>query len=540
MKVTQEKLPASQVALEIEIPPEMSKRAYEQVIQEFTRSVDIPGFRKGKVPRQVLIQRFGASRIKAAALEELVQDGIQQAVKQEEIEAIGSPQLKTSFDELVNRYEPGSALTFSATVDVQPEVTLNQHTGLQVQAEEVKYDPTKVDQVLEDYRSRSAALIPVEGRSAQPGDVAVVDYVGRVTREGEEPQEFPGGQAEDFQVELVEGRFIEGFIDGIFGMNPGETKEVSVQFPESYPQEDLAGQPAVFSITLKELKEKDLPDLDDDFAQDISEFETLEELRTSLETRYREEAEETTKANKEAALMDALIQHLNVDLPETLVDRELEYMLTQTAMRLQNQGMDIKKLLTREVVTELRERSRPEAIGRIKRTLALGEVAKKESIQAEDEAVTTRMEEVIAQYGDRQFDLERLREVITEEVLTEKIVAWLEEHSTIELVPEGTLTKAEDAEVPETDALVVEAEAPEAATIEAESLDTPAAEAVVEISAAAVADDTTSETDSSSGEAVEAGDPAATDVKDMEAAPEPEATDDKPAKSSRKKKSASS
>jgi trigger factor len=539
MKVTQEKLPASQVALEIEIPPEMSKRAYEQVIQEFTRSVDIPGFRKGKVPRQVLIQRFGSSRIKAAAVEELVQDGIQQAVKQEEIEAIGSPQLKTSFDELVSRYEPGSALTFSATVDVQPEVTLNQHTGLQVQAEEVKYDPAKVDQVLEDYRSRSAALIPVEGRPAERGDVAVVDYVGRVTRDGGESEEFPGGQAEDFQVELVEGRFIEGFIDGIFGMNPGETKEVSVQFPEGYPQEDLAGQPAVFTITLKELKAKDLPELDDDFAQDISEFETLEELRNSLETRYREEAEETTKANKEAALIDALVQHLEVDLPETLVDRELEYMLTQTAMRLQNQGVDIKKLLTREVVTELRERSRPEAIGRIKRTLALGEVAKKESIQVDEDAVLTRMNEVMTQYGDRQFDPERLREVITEEILTEKIVSWLEEHSTIELVPEGTLTKPEDeSEVPDTGVSVAEAETPESLTVEAESPDAPAAEAVIEVSSEEVSD--TSVTDSPTAETIEAVDTTASDAQDAEAAIEPESTEDKPAKSSRKKKSASS
>jgi trigger factor len=520
MKVTQEKLPASQIGLEIEIPPEMSKQAYEQVIQEFTRSVNIPGFRKGKVPRQVLIQRFGSTRLKAAALEELVQDGIKKAVEQESIDAIGNPRLKTSFDELITQYEPGSTLTFSATIDVQPEVKLNQHTGFTVQAEEVKYDPSRVDQVLEDYRSRAATLIPVEGRSAEKGDVAVVDYVGRITNEDGETEEFPGGTAEDFQVELTEGRFIEGFIDGIIGMNPGETKEVEVTFPEGYPQEQLAGKPAVFTITLKEIKAKDLPDLDDDFAQDISEFETLEELRNSLETRYREEAEEGTKSNKESALINTLVKNLEVDLPETLVDRELEYMLTQTVMRLQNQGVDVKKLLTREVVGELRERSRPEAIDRIKRTLALGEVAKKESIQVDNEAVKARIKELVAQYGERQFDLDRLKEVVTEELLTEKIIAWLEEHSTIELVPEGTLKTEEQTETSD----LAESETAEAAE-----------DSTTEASVAEVAEPTPEPPTASSQEPE-----AATATIDVEATSEPIEESAPPPKASRKKKSSGS
>jgi trigger factor len=519
MKVTQEKLPASQIGLEIEIPPEMSKQAYEQVIQEFTKSVNIPGFRKGKVPRQVLIQRFGSTRLKAAALEELVQDGIKKAVEQESIDAIGNPKLKTSFDELITQYEPGSTLTFSATIDVQPEVKLNQYTGFTVQAEEVKYDPSRVEQVLEDYRGRAATLIPVEGRSAEKGDVAVADYVGRITNADGETEEFPGGTAEDFQVELTEGRFIEGFIDGIIGMNPGETKEVEVTFPEGYPQEQLAGKPAVFTITLKEIKAKDLPDLDDDFAQDISEFETLEELRNSLETRYREEAEESTKSNKESALINTLVKNLEVDLPETLVDRELEYMLTQTAMRLQNQGVDVKKLLTREVIGELRERSRPEAIDRIKRTLALGEVAKKESIQVDNEAVNARMKELVAQYGERQFDLDRLKEVVTEELLTEKIIAWLEEHSTIELVPEGTLTTEEEST--ETSDL-------------AESETTEAAEDVTTATTVEEISDATSEPPATSDK-----DPKVTTI-DVEATSEPIEESAPPTKANRKKKSSDS
>ena len=268
MKVTQEKLPASQIGLEIEIPSEVSKKVYERVVQEFTRSVNIPGFRKGKVPRSILIQRLGATRIKAAAVEELVEDSLKEAVKQEKIDALGNFQLRTSFDDLVAQFQPGEPLTFSASVDVAPEVKLTQSKGFTVQAEEIKPNADRVDEVLADYQERLATLIPVEGRAAQMKDVAVVDFTGVLPAEdGEgEAEPIPGGEAQDFQLELLEGRFIAGFIDGIVGMNPGETKEISAQFPEDYPQETVAGRAALFTVTLKELKEKELPELDDDFA----------------------------------------------------------------------------------------------------------------------------------------------------------------------------------------------------------------------------------------------------------------------------------
>jgi len=450
MKVTQEKLPASQVGLEIEITPEMSKQAYERVLQEFTRSTNIPGFRKGKVPRQVLIQRFGPARIKAAAVEDLVDKALKEALQQEKIEAIGNFQLRSSFDELITQFEPGNPLTFSAAVDVQPEVDLQQYQDLSVQAEEVKPEEGKVDTVLGNYQTQMATLVPVEGRAAQKGDTAVVDYHGRFTPAGEEAEEqdVPGGQAEDFQIELDDGKFIPGFIDGIVGMNAGDTKEVSVTFPEDYPQEALAGRPATFSITLKELKEKELPELDDDFAQEASggDYQTIADLRESLEKRFTEEADQKTKSNKEQAILDQLINKVEVELPETLVEREVEFMITQTAMQLQNQGVDIKLLLNQETLPMLKERSRPDAIDRIKRTLALGEVAKRESLTTSDSEINDRVREVMADLEGRDVDPERLRTAVAEDLLKEKILNWLEEHNTVELVPEGSLKKEEEEE----------------------------------------------------------------------------------------------
>jgi trigger factor len=448
MKVTQEKLPASQIGLEIEITPEKTKETYEKVVKNLASTANIPGFRKGKVPRQILLQRLGVARIKAAALEELIQYGIEQALEQEQIQALGQPQLRSSFEELINNYEPGKPLTFAASVDVPPEPNLGEYTSLQVKAEEVKYDPEQVDKVLESERQEMATLIPVEGRSAQIGDVAVVDFKGVVVAsEGEdetaEPQPIPGGEATDFQLEMQDDKFIPGFVTGIVGMNPGETREVSAQFPDPYANEDLAGKPAVFTVTIKELKEKELPELNDDFAQEVSEYESLADLRSSLEERFQKEAEQKTKANKQEALLGELLKHVEVDLPESMIQQEVDAMLTQTAMRLSQQGLDIKKLFTQDVIPQLRERSRGEAVERIKRSLALREIGKRESIQVSEGEIDARAQELLEQYAEKDVDQERLREVVENELLTEKIIDWLLERSTVELVPEGSLSAAE-------------------------------------------------------------------------------------------------
>lgn len=523
MKVTQEKLPASQIGLEIEITPEMSQQAYDKALQEFKRFANIPGFRKGKVPRQVLIQKLGATRIKASVVEELVQSGLQKAIEQEEIAAIGNPELKTSFEELVQQFQPGAALTFSAAVDVAPEVTLKQYSGLQVQAEEFKYDPARVDQVLEDYRKRSATLVPVEERPAQQGDIATVDFTGRLAGELAEGEsnEIPGGSAQDFEIELTEGRFIPGFIDGIIGMKPDETKEVSVTFPEDYPQGDLAGKPAVFTITLKELKERELPELDDDFAQEVSEFETLAELRESLESRFQKEAEQKTNQSKQEALLNQLVEQMDVELPETMIRREVDYSITQTAMQLSQQGMDIKKTFTQEIVSMLREQARPEALTRLKRTLLLGEIAKQESLEVEPDAVEAKVSELLADYQERgmeDIDMDRLREVVEEDLLREKIFAWLEEHNTIELVPEGTLKPAEEPAETAADNADSGAETP--------ATELPASEATVEVDAVpAEASPAESTPEAVEVEAVE------TAVEEpVEASEEPEKAAEKPAK----------
>ena len=334
---------------------------------------------------------------------------------------------------------------------LQQAINLSQYDGLSVKAEEVKYDPEKTNVVIDRERQQMAALIPVEDRPAQLGDVAVVDFKGVLAKNDtddpeSEPAAIPGGENNNFQVDLQEENFVPGFISGIVGMNSGETKEITAEFPRTYADENLAGRLALFTVTLKELKEKELPELNDDFAREVSEFDTLQELKDSLAERFHKEAEEKTKSNQREALLVELIRYVEVDLPATMVEQEIDSMLTQTAMKLTQQGLDVKKLFTSEVIPQLRERSREEAIERLKRSLALQEIGNRESLIASEEEINTRIAEVKKEYPEENIDSDKLREALEKEIFTDKIMGWLIAHSSVELVPEGSLKVVEEKE----------------------------------------------------------------------------------------------
>lgn len=457
MKVTQERLPESQVGLNIEIAPEASRSAYEKTVQNLSRSSNIPGFRKGKVPRQVLLQRIGNERIKAAALEELIQKSLQDAIEQEAIEALGQPNLRSGFEELLGQYNPGDAFTFSVAVDVPPTLELADYSNLKVTAEEITYQPEKVDEFIQQRRSQQADLVPVENRSAEMGDVAFVDFKGTLTGEGE-GKEIEGGSAENFQVEIAEGKLIPGMVEGIVGMKPEETKDVEVTFPEDYPQEDLAGKPAVFSITLNELKTKELPELDDDFAQDVSddEFETFAAYKESLEKQFKEQAEEKTNNNINAAIADVLLEQNTVELPDALVQEEVTNVLTKTLMQMQQMGLDVRQLFNSDNIPMLRDNARPEAVTNLKKSLILKEIAKQEGLEPDEAAIDAKIAEIRPQLTGQEVDEDRLLQMVTEDLLSENTYNFLREKATVELVPEGSLaeseaeSESEDAEEVET------------------------------------------------------------------------------------------
>jgi trigger factor len=436
MKVTQEKLAHSQVGLQIEVPADQVKTYHEQAIQNLIRNANIPGFRKGKVPRQMVVQRFGAQQIKAMAIENLLEKALPEAIKEAAVPALGNYQITSEFDELIAKFQVDQPFTFKAAVDVPPEVKLGDYQKLQVTAEEDVSDADAVDKFLAERQREKSTLVPVTDRGAQLDDVAVVDYSGKLA----DGTEIQGAQATDAEVELSIDRFIADLVHGIVGMKIDETKSIPVTFPADYAREDLAGQGASFDVTVKDLKTRELPDLSDDFAKEVSEEETLAALRESLTKQFAERAADNTKANVGAALSTALVEIVDVEPPETMIDKETGNILQMMAQQFSQYGMDVNQLFTRESIPKMKENCRPEAIKNLKESLAIAEIAKLEKIVVEPAEVDAKCATIRAQLQGEVIE-ERLRDYVIEDMTKEKVLEWLQAKSEVTLVPAGTLSQ---------------------------------------------------------------------------------------------------
>jgi trigger factor len=432
LKVKTSSLPGSRLALEVGVPAGRCKASYEAAVDRLSRSVRLPGFRKGRVPKPVLLQQIGPLRVKASALEDLVDSVLRDAVEQEKVEVLGQPSLSGNFEELLEKFDPAKELVLTLEMDVAPTPTLKSTKGLSAEAESVAYDPARVDELLDQSRRQLATLVPVSDRAAAMGDVAVVSFSGVFS---DDKSAIEGGSANGLDVELEEGRMISGFVEGVVGMKPGDKKDVDCQFPDDYPEETCRGRKALFSITLDELKGRELPALDDAFAQQASDKKTLSELREDLESRLKQDAEQRQKNNRHEALLKALVDQLEVELPESLIKEEINSLLQETAAQMAQQGMDVKKLFTPETVQNLAQASRGEATERLQRSLALKALAKAEGISVADKDLEAKIKEVSAGFSDtNNIDPQRLRDAVAEDLLRETLLSWLEENAKLTMV----------------------------------------------------------------------------------------------------------
>ena len=435
LKVSTESRPSSRLAVTVTVPGERCTASYEEAIKSLSSSINLPGFRKGKVPRSVLVQQLGGVRIKATALEKLIDSAWRDAIKQESLEPISQPDLSSGFDGLLESFNPGSELTFTLEADVAPTPKLKSTKGLKAEYEAVAYDASRVDSMIEDSRKQLATVVPVEGRAAEKGDVAVLGFKGTYSDDG---SEIEGGSADSMDVDLDNGRMIPGFIEGVIGMKVGESKSVDCQFPDDYPKEDARGRKAAFEIELKDLKTRELPELDDAFAKQASEQDTMADLRKDLEQRLKDDAERRQTSNRNDGLVKALVEQLEVDLPEALIQQESRNLVEQTAAQFAQQGMDVKSLFTPDLIRNLMQNSRPEAEERLRRSFALTALAEAEDIKLDDSAIDTKLKEVKKDLSaDAKVDPERLRQAVMDDLMQEQLMSWLETNSTLtEKAPE--------------------------------------------------------------------------------------------------------
>jgi len=464
MKVTLEKLPASQIGFDIQVEGAKSQAIYDRIVKDLTRTMQVPGFRKGKAPTQLVLRQVGSQRLKANVLEELLEKTLNEALaenKEVKDKALGGFQLITDIETLVQTFTPGQEVTFKAAIDVEPEVTLNKYQGFTVKAEEIKPDLTEVDRTLNEFQVRKATIVPIEDRPVALNDVVTVDLkvLDRATGE-----ELPDAGEEDFQLDVDEKAFIPEVVQAIVGADIDQVIEVESIFPEEYYPEEYVGKEIKYVVTIKSIKGRELPALDDEFAQSISDKETIAELRELLEKRVIDEAEAKTKANKERAVLEALTAELEVDLPVTLLQQELDFLVRQQASYLQERidPAMAKQLFTKELVEEMRRLNQPEAVNRLRRKVALDKIAAEEKLTVDEAELKERVANTLEMLKDPNIDPARLASLIREEMLTEIAVAWLIEHCEIELVEQGSLQpepEALETISPETDTDVVTVEA---------------------------------------------------------------------------------
>ncbi|WP_117170471.1 trigger factor [Paraliobacillus sediminis] len=424
-----EKQEGNKGLLTVEVEAEKFNEALDQAFKKVVKDVQLPGFRKGKVPRGLFEQRFGAESLYQDAVDIILPESYTQAIEETGIEPVDQPEVD------IAQIEKGSNLIFTATVTVKPEVTLGDYKGLVVEEETVDVTDEDVTGELEHQRGHQAELVVKdEGSVIENGDTVVMDFDGFVDGEA-----FEGGAAENHSLEIGSGSFIPGFEEQLVGKKAGEESEVTVTFPDEYHAEELAGKEATFKVKIHEVKGKELPELDDEFAKDVDEeVETLAELKEKIKTRLEEEKKTEAENNKRESLIQQASDNAQVDIPEVMVTSELDRMLREFEQKLQQQGMtlDMYYQFSGQDADALKEQMKEDAGKRVKTNLTLDAIAIAESIEATDEDVNKELETMAGMY---QVDIEQLTQMLGGN--TDAIKDDLKFKKSIDFLAENSKTK---------------------------------------------------------------------------------------------------
>ena len=402
MSVQVEKLEKNMAKLTIEVSAAEFEKALEDAFLKNKNKISVPGFRKGKVPRQMVEKMYGSEIFYEDAANALIPDAYSKALDECEEDIVSSPEID------VTQIEKGKSFIFTATVALKPEVKLGKYKGVKVEAAEVTVTDEEVDAKIEKERENNARTIEVTDRPVKDGDMTVLDFEGFV-----DGVAFDGGKGENYPLTIGSGAFIPGFEEQLVGAEIGKEVEVNVTFPEDYQAEELKGKAAVFKCTIKEIKEKELPALDDEFASEVSEFDTLEEYKKDVKETLTIEKEKAAREAKEAAVIDAIIADSDMDIPEAMVTTQQKQMIDEFAQRMQMQGLSMEQYFqfTGATLDKMMEQVKPQAETRIKSRLVLEAVAAKEGIEATEEDYEEEIKTMAEVY---QMEPDKIKEMLPE------------------------------------------------------------------------------------------------------------------------------
>ena len=390
------------VKLVIEATAEEFEAGLNTAYNKSKSKINVPGFRKGKAPRKIIEQLYGQEVFFEDAANAIIPDAYAKACIESELDIVSQPKIS------VTQLEKGKPFVFEAEVAVRPEVELGNYKGVEVSKVDTEATDADVEEEIKKVAEQNSRTITVEDRAVKDGDMTVIDFEGFIDGEA-----FEGGKGENYPLTIGSHSFIDNFEDQIIGMNIGDEKEINVTFPEDYHAEELKGKPATFKVSVKEIKEKQLPDIDDDFAQDVSDFDTLDEYKADLKKKIAERKEAEAKRQKETEAIEKIVADSKMDIPQAMIDTQVTRMAEDFAQRLQQQGLSLETYFKYTGLTaeKILDDMKPEAVKRIQNSLVLEAVAKAENIQVSDDEFNAELSKMAEMY---KMEVDKIKEFMGE------------------------------------------------------------------------------------------------------------------------------
>lgn len=428
MSVQVENLEKNMAKLTIEVPAEELEKALQGAYLKNRGKISIPGFRKGKVPRQLIEKMYGAAIFYEDAANELIPEAYEKAAKESELEIVSQPEID------VTQIEKGKPFIFTAEVAVKPEVTLGAYKGVEVPKSDLEVTAEEIQAEVDKERESNSRTITVEDRPVADKDIATIDYEGFVDGEP-----FEGGKGTDYPLTIGSGTFIPGFEEQLIGAKIGEEVEVHVTFPEDYRAENLKGKEAMFRCTVKELKVKELPEEDDEFAKDVSEFDTMEEYREDIRKNLTEKKEKAAKAAKEDAVIEKIIEGAQMEIPDAMVNTQVRQLMDEFAQRISSQGLSMEQYMqfTGATPQALLDQMKPQAMQRIQSRLVLEAVAAAENLEASEEELKEEIQKMADLY---KMEVEKVEELL-DDTARKQMKDDIAIQKAVELVRESAVEK---------------------------------------------------------------------------------------------------
>jgi trigger factor len=422
MNAKVEKIENNVVKLEITVGSEKFNEAMKKAFNKNAKKFNIPGFRKGKAPMNIIQKYYGKNVFYEDAINFCCDDTYPQALEENNIKPVDYPQID------IVQIEEGKDFVYTAKVTVIPEVKLGDYKGLEVKKNVYEVKEEEIENELKTMQEKNARVETKEEGSIEKGNISVIDFKGFVDNKA-----FDGGEGKDYELEIGSGTFIDNFEDQLIGLNKGDEKDIVVTFPKEYGKEELNGKEATFKVAVKDIKIKELPALDDEFAKEVSEFDTLSELKSDVKKKMEEANELRTKREYEEAVIDAVCENVSIDIPKVMVDKEIDNMLKDLEMRLKYQGLDLQTYYqyTNNTEEKVREYMKETAEKRVKTDLTIEEISKVENVEATEEEMLAKATEMAKQYGSKELDktakliLDSQKSHLKIDVVNEKVVKML-------------------------------------------------------------------------------------------------------------------